>query len=213
MTDPAYPDPATRNVIEPDCHRCPGLAETRNRIAWGNGAIPADLMIVGEAPAAGHPNTHPWRGGNHTGLAYTSRHSGRRIRRFFHDLGYGPDACYYTNTVKCHPATPEGTTREPTRTERRTCFAHLRTELAHVDPRLIVTTGKHATTAVLEYEDIPIDTFTDTILTTIDCPRLGLPTLPILHPSYQDVWLSRLDLTHAEYAHRIGTILDEHTTR
>jgi uracil-DNA glycosylase family 4 len=203
---PELPDTATRHVLEGDCTRCPALAESRNRISWGQGPLDADLVVVGEAPGAGDPDAAVWRGGNHTGMAYTTRHSGRRVRALAADLGH-PDA-YFTNAVKCHP--PEN--RDPTRTERETCAAHLADELAMVAPDAVLATGKHATASLLELADRSLDGFVSTVG---DCVRDGEPLewsgvpsgdttvspvlVPALHPSYEAVWLSRLDLTREAY--------------
>jgi uracil-DNA glycosylase len=97
VPDSLFPDRDTRLALEPGCDRCPALVACRNRIAWGVGPGNADLVVVGEAPGAGDPDAERWQGGNHTGMAYTTRHSGRRIRALFDRLGYEP---YYTNAVK-----------------------------------------------------------------------------------------------------------------
>ncbi|SHH14987.1 uracil-DNA glycosylase [Halobaculum gomorrense] len=194
-----HPDPADRLVIEPDCSRCPALVDTRTRISWGNGPRDASVLVVGEAPGAGDPDADTWKGGNHTGCAYTSRHSGRRVRRLMADLGYGGD-CLFTNAVKCHPPG----NRDPTDEELRNCRGHLETELDIVDPETVVTTGKHATATLLAFEGVALDGFLDRVSDPVDCPTLGVRRLPVLHPSYREVWLSRLDLTEAEYRARIA---------
>ncbi len=102
--DPA--SPSTRNVVEPDCERCPALVEHCECISWGTGPLDASIVVVGEAPGYGNPDADRWQGGNWTGMAYTSRHSGRRIRRMLAEIGYG-DETYYTNAVKCFPASEE----------------------------------------------------------------------------------------------------------
>lgn len=205
---PDHPPAEARNVLAPDCARCPALAESRTCISWGNGPLDADgdplppsaadVLVVGEAPGAGDPKADTWKGGNHTGLAYTSRHSGRRIRALFEELGYG-DRTYYTNAVKCFPSDGDGSNREPTATELSNCRAHLETELEAVDPPVVVATGKHATETMLAFEGRAVDGFLDTVLDAIACPTLGVTLLPILHPSYQEVWLSRLGYTDDEY--------------
>ncbi|MXR41750.1 uracil-DNA glycosylase [Halobaculum sp. WSA2] len=194
-----HPDPEDRLVLAPDCSRCPALVESRTRISWGTGSRDANVFVVGEAPGAGDPDAETWKGGNHTGCAYTSRHSGRRIRRLVRDLGYGDD-CFFTNAAKCHPEND----RDPTETELTNCRGHLETELEVVDPAVVVTTGKHATATLLAFEGIELDGFLDAVCEPIDCPTLGVTCLPILHPSYQEVWLSRLDLSDAEYRERIS---------
>ena len=95
--DPAFPEPDSALVLEPNCERCPALVDCRNRIAWGNGPEDADVLVVGEAPGAGVPDADRWQGGNWTGLAYTAEHSGRRIRETMATVGY-PDA-FFTNAV------------------------------------------------------------------------------------------------------------------
>jgi len=204
-----FPDPATRNVLAPGCERCPALFESRECISWGNGPRDAALVVVGEAPGAGNPDAERWRGGNWTGLAYTSRHSGRRIRGLLADAGYGPEDCYFTNAVKCFPAAPDDptTNREPTDTERANCRPYLRAELEAVAPDAVVPTGKHATTSVLALDGREIDGFLEHVLDPVDCPTLGVTVVPLLHPSYQDVWLSRIGHTADSYREAIADVL------
>ena len=194
-----HPDPGDRLVLAPDCSRCPALVESRTRISWGTGSRDANVFVVGEAPGGGDPDAETWKGGNHTGCAYTSRHSGRRIRRLIRDLGYGDD-CFFTNAAKCHPEND----RDPTDEELANCRGHLEAELDIVDPDVVVTTGKHATATLLAFEGIELDSFLDSVCEPIDCRVLGVTCLPILHPSYQEVWLSRLELSDAEYRERIS---------
>jgi len=186
---PDFPD--SRNVLEPDCARCPALAESRECISWGTGPLDATLMVVGEAPGAGNPDADDWRGGNWIGKAYTTRHSGRRVRQLVADAGY-PDDCYFTNAVKCFPEGEDGSNREPTPEERANCRTHLQTEIDQVDPAVVLTTGKHATRTMLAFDGEELDGFVDNVLVPVRCDALGVTVLPLLHPSYQDVWTARL---------------------
>ena len=196
--DPRFPPADERLVLEPDCARCPELVESRTCISWGNGPRDADALVVGEAPGAGNPDADRWCGGNHTGRAYTSRHSGRRVRRLFAAVGYA-DRTFYTNAVKCFPSDGEGSNREPAADELDACRDHLEAEIAAVDPAVVVATGKHATRTVLAFEGRELAGFVDRVLDPVECPSLGVTLLPILHPSYQDVWLSRLGYDRDEY--------------
>jgi len=210
--DPRFPEEGSANVLVPGCARCPGLATGRECVAWGNGPLDADVAVVGEAPAAGDPGADRWRGGNHTGLAYTSRHSGRRVRSLFATLGYDP---YYTNAVKCFPRDPESpadapTNREPTPAERRRCGAHLRAELGQVDPTVVAPTGKHATRSVLALAGRDLDGFLDAVLDPVESPALDATVVPLLHPSYRDVWAARLGYDDAAaYRAAVGAALDD----
>ncbi len=219
-SEPAFPE--RRHVMEAGCSRCPALASNRERISWGTGPADARVVVVGEAPGYGNPEADRWQGGNWTGKAYTSRHSGRRIRRLLADVGY-PDA-YYTNAVKCFPAREESgssaasgdaasgeptTNREPTPEERRRCREHLLAELETVSPAVVLATGKHATSSVLAAEGEELEGFLDRVLEPVDCERLDTFLLPILHPSYQDVWVARLGYEPEEYRAAVGEALDE----
>lgn len=203
-TVPEFPD--SRNVLEPNCTRCPHLAESRECISWGTGPLDSSVIVVGEAPGAGTPEADTWKGGNWTGMAYTARHSGRVIRDLMESVGYY-DA-YYTNAVKCFPPDGNGSNREPTDEELATCRTHLLTEIEQIEPDVIVPTGKHATQTLLALDGRSLDGFTDHVLEPIDCEALSMPLLPVLHPSYQNIWIARLDYGDGEYAAHLKERLD-----
>ncbi|WP_435360144.1 uracil-DNA glycosylase [Haloarchaeobius sp. DFWS5] len=200
-----FPDPDSRFVVEADCTRCDALVDCRERISWGNGPRDADVVVVGEAPAAGAPDADHWQGGNWTGMAYTSRHSGQRVRELLADAGQS-DA-YFTNAVKCFPCDGEGSNREPTTGELEHCRDHLDAELAEVDPQVVVPTGKHATETVFAFDDQRLDGFLERVLKPVESRALGRTVVPILHPSYQDVWVSRLGYESDEYVAALREIL------
>ncbi|WP_415379071.1 uracil-DNA glycosylase [Halosimplex sp. TS25] len=223
---PSFPDPADRNVLAEDCRRCPALVEHRQCISWGNGPDDAALVVVGEAPAAGEtrpqgasrdgergaerpasegdPDADRWRGGNLTGMAYTSRRSGRKVRELVADVGYAGDA-YYTNAVKCFPPDPDDPSdnREPTPEERANCRPYLVEEIRQVDPVAVLATGKHATESVLAVDDRELDGFLDAVLEPVHCEGLETTLLPLVHPSYQEVWIGRLGYSYGEYVEAI----------
>jgi DNA polymerase len=206
-----FPDSENRNPLASDCQRCPRLVESRNCISWGVGSLDATLVVVGEAPGAGDPDADCWRGGNHTGMAYTARHSGRRIRERFEALGYDEEELYFTNAVKCFPAenpeAPDSSNREPTAAERANCRPYLRSELADVQPACVVPTGRHATESLLAAVNRSLDGFLETVLTTIETDVLP-PLVPILHPSYEDIWIPRLGYEPEEYESAISAALE-----
>ncbi len=204
--------PDSPNKLAEDCQRCPALVEHRECISWGNGPRDASIVVVGEAPGAGEPDADRWQGGNWTGMAYTSRHSGRRIRDLLADAGF-PD-CYFTNAVKCFPADGEGSNREPTPEERANCRPYLQAEIEQVDPAAVVPTGKHATKSVLALTDHALDGFIDSVLNPLACPDLGTTVVPLLHPSYQNVWIPRIGHSPQSYQAAIAeTLADATATR
>lgn len=206
---PDTPSPPAHDdalVLDTDCKRCPALADARDCIAWGNGPRDADVLVVGEAPAAGDPDDPTWPGGNRSGLAYTSRHSGRRIRSLLAAIGLDGRS-FYTNAVKCFPSDGEGSNREPTAAERSNCRAHLRTEIERVDPAVILATGNHATASLLAADGRELDGFLDHVLDPIDVPALETTVVPLLHPSYAAVWRSRLGYDRDEYRAALASTL------
>jgi len=202
-----YPEPDSQNALAPDCERCDSLAESRECISWGNGSLDATIVVVGEAPGAGNPDAERWQGGNWTGMAYTSRHSGRRIRELFDTVGYG-DSCYFTNAVKCFPSDGEGSNREPTPEERANCRSYLRDEIEQVSPEVVVPTGKHATKSVLSLEGKSREKFIESVLETISCPTLDTTVVPLLHPSYQNIWIPQIGHTPESYREAIADALE-----
>ena len=204
---PIYPDSDARLVFEADCRRCPALVESRECISWGVGPRDATFLVVGEAPGAGDPDADRWQGGNWTGMAYTSRHSGRRIRELLADAGFGHEVCFFTNAVKCFPSDGAGSNREPTAEERANCRPYLRREIETVDPAVVVPTGKHATKSVFALVGETIDGFLDSVLDPIVCPTLDTAVVPLLHPSYQEIWLQRLGYTPESYVDAIAETL------
>ena len=101
--------------------------------------------------------------------------------------------------MKCFPCDGDGSNREPTPAERANCRAHLETELETVDPAVIVATGKHATASVLALDGRDLTGFVESVLDPIDLESVPGTLLPVLHPSYQDVWRARLGYEDGEY--------------
>lgn len=73
--------------------------------------------------------------------------------------------------------------------------------------RAVLATGKHATVSVLAAADRSLDgDFLGAVLDPVPCEELETTALPLLHPSYREVWFSPLGYTRGEYA---GTIRGE----
>lgn len=148
------------SVFDPDCTRCPRLAEhlaavRRDYPDYHAAPVPpfgpaqARLLIVGLAPGM--------HGANATGRPFTGDHAGILLYRTLYDFGFSsqPEAvsrndglvlydCRVTNAVKCLP--PQN---KPTPAEVRTCNRFLAAEIAVVSPRIILALGRVAHEAVL----------------------------------------------------------------
>lgn len=119
----------TEKVIEvTDCTACPALCDSRSRIVNGVGPADASLLFVGEAPGQ-HEDEQ--------GEPFVGR-SGDVLDDTLRDCGLARSDVRITNCIRCRP--PEN--RDPTTEEWENCKDHLYSEIAGVDPDVIVTLGK-----------------------------------------------------------------------
>ena len=157
----------TSVLFEPDCRRCPRLAEFRESTGErypGYHAAPVPAfgdsaprwLIVGLAPGL--------HGANRTGRPFTGDHAGILLYDTLHSLGVSSAAVSVsrddglqltgvriTNAVKCLPPA-----NKPTPAEIRSCNEFLRAELAaHDAARVVVALGRIAHDAVLDALDLP----------------------------------------------------------
>jgi DNA polymerase len=110
------------------CEHCPELVASRSRIVNGVGPDDAAVVFVGEAPGATEDKE---------GEPFVGR-SGSVLDDALRDAGLSRESVRITNCVRCRP--PEN--RDPTSEELTNCRGFLESELAAVDPEVVVTLGK-----------------------------------------------------------------------
>jgi DNA polymerase len=123
------------------CRRC-DLWRKATQVVFGEGAVEAPLLLVGEQPGdhedeAGRPFVGP---------------AGTLLRTVLAEVGVPEEEVYVTNAVKHFKFTERGTRRihdKPNRTEIRACDHWLRIELDLVRPALVVCLGATAAQALL----------------------------------------------------------------
>jgi DNA polymerase len=120
------------------CERCPALVDSRSRIVNGTGPTDADLLFIGEAPGAEE---------DAAGEPFVGR-SGDVLDAGLRDAGLARADVRITNCVRCRP--PDN--RDPRVGELGNCREHLHTELAAVDPLLVVALGKVPAEHLLDRE-------------------------------------------------------------
>lgn len=137
-----------------------------------NGPVPADIMLIGEAPAR--------LGAARTGIPFSGDQSARNLVRLLESAGWTRDEVFLTNAVLCHPRTETGTNRRPDRAEVRQCSAWLREQIAIVDPAVIGALGIVALEALALIEPHDVELRRDV---GKPIPWNGRLLVPLYHPS------------------------------
>lgn len=124
--------------LEKQCMGCKGcgLWETRNHVVFGVGNRNADLMFVGEGPGEqedlkGEPFVGP---------------AGQLLDDMLSIIDLDRTNCYIANIVKCRP--PRN--RDPQEPEQDACIAYLRSQIALVQPKVIVCLGRIAALRLID---------------------------------------------------------------
>jgi uracil-DNA glycosylase family 4 len=156
------------------CRECPTLAPWQKFPPLARGTTRFRVMILGEAPGrVSLDNRRPFSNPRNLMIR-------QALARAFAPLRIEPEAIlYFSDTVKCWPASATGANRSPTARETATCVGrHLVPELAIVQPRIIFAFGARATSALLG-NSMKLSEIHGSICHTRD----GIRVIPLMHPS------------------------------
>ncbi len=146
------------------CQKCP-LSQTRKKAVPGEGSHNTIVMFVGEAPGGDE---------DREGLPFIGR-AGQLFTRILQSVQIERKDVFITNIVKCRP--PEN--RNPNKSEIEICLPYLESQIALINPRIIVTLGSVPTKCLLSTDDAI------SRLRGQWFPWLGgLKIFPMFHPSY-----------------------------
>lgn len=152
--------------IASTCTKCQ-LSKGRTKVVFGNGPVPCDLMLIGEAPGADE---------DIQGLPFVGR-AGQLLSQILASVNIKrPDDIYITNTVKCRP--PEN--RAPLPKEQEACWPYLEVQITYVKPKIILLAGSPAVKAVMKTDE-PITKIRGKWL---KFPGTEISVMPIFHPAY-----------------------------
>lgn len=200
----ALPYEEIKEIAE-KCTKCP-LSKGRNKVVFGNGPVPCDLMLIGEAPGADE---------DAQGLPFVGR-AGQLLTKILDSVEIKrPDDIYIANTVKCRPPN----NRAPTTSEQEACRPYLQAQIKHVRPKIILLAGSPAVKAILK---------SDEPMTKIrgqwkKLPGTDISVMPIFHPAYllrnqskakgSPKWLTWQDMQEVknalEYFHKVAELSEE----
>lgn len=114
---------------------CPALAQTATQLVFGDGNAAADIVFIGEAPGKNEDLT----GKPFVGAA------GKFLDEMLAGVGLSRKYVYITNIVKYRP--PDN--RDPLPEEKKAFLPYLQAQLEIIQPKLVVTLGRHSTNCFL----------------------------------------------------------------
>jgi DNA polymerase len=116
-----------------NCELC-SLSKTRTNIVRGSGHIPAEVLLIGEAPGVSE---------DIIGEPFVGK-SGELLNTMIHESGICPTDCYFTHIVMCRPMDTKRNNREPTNEEILACRKNVLDTAEKVWPLFVVFIGKIA---------------------------------------------------------------------
>ncbi|NLZ39286.1 MAG: uracil-DNA glycosylase [Firmicutes bacterium] len=108
------------------CRQC-GLAQSRQKLVFGEGNPRADIFLLGEAPGAKE---------DETGRPFVGR-AGELLTNLLAQAGLKREDVYITGSCKCRP--PKN--RNPYKKELTACLPILKRQLALIKPQVVVCLG------------------------------------------------------------------------
>lgn len=109
---------------------CSDLADAATQLVMGDGNTDADIVFIGEAPGKKE---------DETGKPFVGA-SGRFLDEMLDAAGMNREDVYITNIVKYRPPS----NRDPTRAEKAEFWPYLVQQLQIIQPRIIITLGRHS---------------------------------------------------------------------
>ena len=111
------------------CTKCP-LCQTRTNVVPGTGNIKADLLFIGEGPGKNE---------DLQGLPFVGS-AGKFLDELLASINLKREDVFIANVVKCRP--PEN--RDPLPEEVSACWPYLEEQIKLIQPKLIITLGRHS---------------------------------------------------------------------
>lgn len=109
---------------------CPDLAQEAKNLVIGDGNVDADIVLIGEAPGKNE---------DEVGLPFVGA-AGKFLNEMLASVGMDRSDIYITNIVKYRPPN----NRDPLPEEKQAFWPYLVRQLDVIEPRIVVTLGRHS---------------------------------------------------------------------
>lgn len=132
------------------CVRCPRMEQSARVIGPASGSLTSEILIIGEAPGR--------LGADASAIPFHGDKAGDNFERLLEQVGLSRHDCFITNAALCNPKDESGNNSTPTRNELQNCSEHLRKQIDLVQPRIVVTLGAQALSALklIEHHEIEL---------------------------------------------------------
>jgi uracil-DNA glycosylase family 4 len=126
------------------------MNESQRVIGSASGRVNAPVMFIGEAPGR--------LGADASAIPFHGDRAGDNFESLIEQVGLSRYDCFITNATLCNPKDERGNNATPNRVEIANCAPFLRRQIDLVDPRIIVTLGAQALSAIklIEPHDIEL---------------------------------------------------------
>lgn len=128
MTQQEQLDQLVSTIVEAKV--CPELAQQATQLVMGDGNPNADIVFIGEAPGKNE---------DEQGLPFVGA-AGKFLNEMLAAAGMDRSDVYITNIVKYRPPN----NRDPSPEEKQAFWPYLARQLEIIDPKAIVTLGRHS---------------------------------------------------------------------
>lgn len=114
---------------------CPELAATATQLVFGDGNSEAQIVFIGEAPGKNE---------DEQGIPFVGA-AGKFLNEMLETINLKREDVYITNIVKYRPPN----NRDPLPEEKKAFLPYLQTQLEIIQPKVVVTLGRHSTNCFL----------------------------------------------------------------
>jgi len=152
------------------CHKCELWKHRKNAVP-GEGNIDTPVMFIGEAPGY----WEDMKGRPFVGAA------GKLLDEMLSRVDFSRGEVYITNVVKCRPTE----NRDPLPSEIKTCTPYLDRQIRIIEPKFVVTLGRHAASYILSKAGFETGSITEIHGRVYEASLLGFKAfiIPMYHPA------------------------------
>jgi uracil-DNA glycosylase family 4 len=131
------------------CLSCVRMSGSQRVIGHASGRISAPIMFIGEAPGR--------LGADASAIPFHGDRAGDNFESLIEQVGLSRHDCFITNAVLCNPKDDKGNNATPNRTEITSCAQFLKRQIDIINPRIVVTLGAQALSALCLIERHNLD--------------------------------------------------------